>query len=339
MSARHLVWGLIGASDIAATRMIPAMRRVGDEVAYVVSSEGGHAESYAQRNGIPKYATDLQALLADPKIDAVYISSRNERHHAQAVLAMSAGKHVLCEKPIATSFKDALAMQDAAKGNGTVLGVNHHLPAAGTHRRIQELVAEGAIGRLLSVNVRHSTLLPERLRGWRLAGGSGAGVVMDLSCHNASVVNPLVGTAPLDVVASALSQGPWGPSPTEDACSSSIRYGGGVLVDFQDSFTLPFTTSYIQVNGDKGSILGDDVMTPEPKGNVLLTDSKGTREVDVADRRHTYDITLEHFRAAVRAGGRPIVDGVDAAKALALCQAILRSVATGQREGVDRTSL
>ncbi|MFF1831522.1 Gfo/Idh/MocA family protein [Paenarthrobacter sp. NPDC058040] len=338
MSAQPLVWGLVGASDIAAARMIPAMRRVGDKVVYVVSSDRGHAESYASRNDIPKHTTDIQALLADPEINAIYISSKNEHHQEQAISAMVAGKHVLCEKPIATNLGDALAMWDAAKNNGTVLAVNHHLPAAGTHRKIRELVADGAIGQLLSINVRHSTLLPERLRGWRLAGGPGAGVVMDLSCHNASVVNPLVGTAPLDVVASALSQGPWGPSATEDACSSSIRYGGGVLVDFQDSFTLPFTTSYIEVNGDRGSVLGNDIMTPEPKGAVMLTDSKGTREVNVADRRHTYDITLDHFRAAIRTGTRPIVDGVDAANTLALCLSILKSAASGQREPVEHTS-
>ena len=332
---KPLVWGLIGASDIAATRMIPAIRRGGDTVAAVTSSDSSHAKAYAQYNGISSHHPDVETLLADPRIDAVYISSRNEHHYSQTLAAIAAGKHVLCEKPVAIRLEEAI--YKTARPANVVLAINHHLPAAGTHRKIQELVAAGAIGRPLSVNVRHSTLLPERLRGWRLSDAEGAGVVMDLSCHNASVVNPLLGVQPLDVVASAVSQGPWGPSNVPDACSSSIRYGGGVLADFQDSFTMPFTKSYLRINGDEGSIIGDDVMTPEPKGSVVLTDRIGAREVAVADRRHTYDITLEQFHAAVHEGARPIVDGLDAANALAVCLSILKAAASGQRPTIDYT--
>ncbi|MCD4851570.1 Gfo/Idh/MocA family oxidoreductase [Arthrobacter sp. AK01] len=329
----HLVWGLVGASDIAATRMIPAFRRVGDLVAGVFSNDAKHAKSYAQRHDIARHHGTLEELLSDGAIDAVYISSRNEYHSSQALAAAAAGKHILCEKPVATTLEDAYTMIGACRANDVVLAVNHHLPAAGTHRTIRELVAAGAIGRPLSANVRHSTLLPERLRGWRLESAPGAGVVMDLSCHNASVVNPLLGTRPLDVVATTLSQGSW-PSGADDASSASIRYDGGVLVDFQDSFTLPFTPSFIRINGEQGSLVGLDVMTPEPVGSVHLTDNRGCREILVGDRRHSYDITLEHFRLAVRSGARPVVDGLDAANNLAVSLAIQAASNSGKREEI-----
>ncbi|MBT8163588.1 Gfo/Idh/MocA family oxidoreductase [Arthrobacter sp. GN70] len=329
-----LTWGLVGASDIAATRMIPAIRRVGDAVAAVVSGDRKHAESYAERNGIPKYFHNLDDLLADPTINAVYISSRNEYHCRQTTAAAAAGKHILCEKPMATSLDEADTMVAACDEAGVVLAINHHLPAAGTHRKIRELVTEGRIGRPLSVNVRHSTLLPERLRGWRLEEAPGAGVVMDLSCHNASVVNRLLGTRPLDVVAANANQGVWS-SGVDDASSASIRYEGSVLADFQDSFTLPFTPSYIQVNGEHGNILGFDVMTPEPKGSVVLTDNGGQYEIRVDDRRHSYDITLKHFRSSLYGISRPVVDGLDARNALAVSIAILGAARTGRRIGVD----
>jgi 1,5-anhydro-D-fructose reductase (1,5-anhydro-D-mannitol-forming) len=331
-----LRWGLIGASDIAETRMIPAMRRVGDEILAVSSGNAEYGRAYAQRNGIPKAYNRLEELLDNPLIDAVYISSRNDFHCAQTIAAASAGKHVLCEKPISTSLTEARSMILACSAAQVVLAVNHHLPAAGTQRAIRDLLSGGWIGRPLSVNVRHATLLPERLRNWRLGDSAGAGVVMDLSCHNASVTNALLGTRPLHVTASTAHQGTW-RSVAEDASSASIMYENEVLVDFQDSFNLPFTTSYIEVNGEEGSILGRNVMTPEPLGSVLLRDSQGEHEVTVDNRRHTYDITLDSFRSAIAGDSLPIVDGVDALNTLAVTLAILCSASTGAKCAVEHT--
>ena len=331
-----LTWGLIGASDIAETRMLPALRRMQQRVNGLASGHAEHARAFAARNEIPSAAGDfgVDALLADPTIDAVYVSSTNDRHLAHAVAAAAAGKHVLCEKPLSTDLDSARQITAQCAAYGIVLGVNHHLPAAGTHRRIRELVRDGAVGRVLSVNVRHTSLLPERLRGWRLGDAPGAGVVMDLSCHDASVVNPLLGTRALEATALVVEQGSW-DTLAEDAASAVIRYDGDVLVRLHDSFTTPYTPTYLEVHGDAGSITAPDVMTPEPIGEVWLRDASGYREIDVPDRRHTYDITLDHFTRAVRGEGRPVVDGHDAANALAVCASILESARTGRHVGVD----
>lgn len=332
-----LRWGLVGASDIAETRVIPAIDRVGDGILAVASGAPEHGSAFAYRNGIPRYCQQLDELLEDPLIDAVYISSRNDRHAEQTIAAAAAGKHVLCEKPVATSLSDARSMIAACQAAGVVLAVNHHLPAAGTHRTMRHLLQSGAIGRPLAVNVRHSTFLPERLRKWRLAGEAGAGVVMDLSCQNASVVNQLLGTKPLHVMATTAHQGDW-RAQAEDAVSASLQFEDEVLADFQDSFTLPFTASYIEVSGDKGTMAGHDVMTPEPTGTVFLSDGSGRREISVPDRRHTYDITLTAFKSSIRDGSHPIVDGVDAMNTLAISLAILRSASLGKRCAIDYTS-
>ncbi len=165
-------WGLLGASDIAATRVVPAMRAAGHVVAGVCSGSAARAADYAIRHDIPVGTDELDRLLG-ADIDAVYISSRNGEHAGQAQAAAAAGKHVLCEKPLATTFADAQKTVDACAAAGVVLAVNHHLPGAGTHRRVREMVASGAVGRPLSAAVRHAVLLPERLRGWRLFGRAG----------------------------------------------------------------------------------------------------------------------------------------------------------------------
>jgi 1,5-anhydro-D-fructose reductase (1,5-anhydro-D-mannitol-forming) len=331
-----LNWGLIGASDIAQTLMIPALRRMNQGILGLASNNADHAADYAARNEIPSQNGDysLDGLLTNPSIDAVYISSTNEHHLAHAEAAAAAGKHVLCEKPLSVDLDGARQITAACATHGIVLGVNHHLPAAGTHRTVRELVRDGAIGRVLSVNVRHTSLLPERLRGWRLSDRPGAGVVMDLSCHDASVVNPLLGTRALETVAITVRQGRW-ETATEDASAAVIRYEDDVLVRFHDAFTTPHTPTYLEVHGEEGSIVAPEVMTPEPIGTVLLRTARGETEVDVPDRRHTYDITIEHFARAVVGDGRPVVDGQDAVNALAVCESILESARTGTRVAVD----
>ena len=331
---RGLSWGLIGASDIAETRMIPAMRRVGHRVSSVVSGTPAFGESFATRNAVPRSHSTLAALLEDPGIDAVYISSRNEHHLEQARAAAAAGKHVLCEKPVSVDLKSAREIVAACADGNVVLGVNHHLPAAGTHRVIRQLVADGAIGRPLSVNVRHTSLLPERLRGWRLGRDPGAGVVMDLSCHDASVVNALLGTRALEAIAITVRQGRW-DAIAEDAAASVILYEDAVLVRLHDTFTTPHTPTYLEVHGDAGSIQGLGVMTPEPLGSVLLRDRDGEREITAADRRHTYDITLDRFERAVHGEASPVVTGADAVNALAVSVALLESAHSGARVTVD----
>jgi 1,5-anhydro-D-fructose reductase (1,5-anhydro-D-mannitol-forming) len=315
-------WGLMGASDIAATRMVPALRRTGQTVTAVLSSDAGHAAVYARDVGVEHADTEIDRFLARDDVDAVYVSSVNERHLAQASAAAAAGKHVLCEKPLATSLDEARGIVEACRG--VTLGVNHHLPAAGTHRRMRELVHGGAIGRPLAVAVTHATLLPERLRGWRLSDDPGAGAIMDLACHDASVITPLLGADPLDVAALAVRQGPF-DARSEDAAMAVLRYPDDVLVRLHDAFTSPFTPTTFEVHGDEGSLRAVDVMTPEPVGTVHLTDRRGTREIEVADRRHTYDVTLEAFTA-----GTPVVDGRDGARALAVALAVREAATSGR---------
>ncbi|TIX08053.1 MAG: Gfo/Idh/MocA family oxidoreductase, partial [Mesorhizobium sp.] len=115
-------WGLIGASTIAKQFMINAIRaqREGEVVA-VMSSSPERANAYAGENGIPRGVSTLADLLG-AGVDAVYISTTNELHLEQALATIEAGKHVLCEKPLALTSADARTMVAAANAAGVVLG-------------------------------------------------------------------------------------------------------------------------------------------------------------------------------------------------------------------------
>jgi 1,5-anhydro-D-fructose reductase (1,5-anhydro-D-mannitol-forming) len=325
-----LRWGLIGASDVAATRMIPAMRRLGHEVVAVGDPTPEWAATYAERNSIP-VGGSIEDLVARDDVDAVYISTVNDLHHDHTILAAQAGKHVLCEKPLALSVEDGEAMLTACAAAGVVLGSNHHLPGCDTHRTIRELVQAGAVGRLLSIRVFHAVMLPPRLQGWRLASKSGGGVALDVTCHDAAVINPLVGELPTDVVALATKQGSW-DAAAEDALMSTMRYASGVLVQTHDAFTVAYAPTGIHVIGENGAILATNVMTQEPVGTVLLRDASGEREIDIPSRRDLYEINVGGFAAAVRGeADHPVVTGLDGLRAVQVALAVRQAAESGER--------
>ncbi len=326
----ELRWGLIGASDVAATRMIPAMRRLGHVVSAVGDPTAEWAVTYAERNGIPASGT-VEDLVARDDVDAVYISTKNEFHRDHTLLAAAAGKHVLCEKPLALSVDDGRHMIDACEAAGVILGTNHHLPGCDTHRTIRELVQTGAVGRLLSIRVFHAVMLPPRLQGWRLASKAGGGVALDVTCHDAAVINPLVGELPVDVVALATKQGSW-ETAAEDALMSTMRYANGVLVQTHDAFTVAYAPTGIHVIGETGAILATNVMTQEPVGTVVLRDASGEREIGIPNRRDLYDISVSGFAAAVRGEAPgPVVSGLDGLRAAQVALAVRQAAETGER--------
>ena len=325
-----LRWGLIGASDIAATRIIPAMRRLGHQVAGISSLTDEHAAEYAQQHQIPYATSDIDLLVSRDDVNAVYISTINRLHYQHTLSAASAGKHVLCEKPVAMNLTDAWSMVRVCDAAGVVFGVNHHLPCAATHREIRRLVAAGAVGQPLGVRVFHAVQLPPRLATWRLTDpAAGAGVPLDITVHDAAVVNRLLGR-PLDAAALGVRQGPW-DAAVDDAIMSVLRYEGNVLVQTHDAFTVRYAGTGLEVHGTEGSIVARDVMTQDPVGSVHLRDSGGERELDIPGRRDLYEVSLEKFARAVEEKAEPAVTGVDGVRALAVALAVQEAASSGRQ--------
>ena len=331
-SDTSLRWGLLGASDIAATRMIPAMRRLGHRIVAVGSQTPAWAETYAERNDIPAFGS-VEDVIARDDVDAVYVSTLNDRHRAQTEMAAAAGKHVLCEKPLALSVEDGRAMLTACERAGVILATNHHLPGSGIHRTIRHLVADGAVGRVLAVRIFHAVLLPQRLQGWRLGSPQGGGVTLDITCHDASVLNPLLGALPTDVVAIAATQGPWGAA-TEDALMATLRYADATLVQTHDAFTTPHAPTGFHVLGSDGSIEARAAMVQDPVGTILLRDASGEREVEPQDRVDLYEVGIAAFAAAARGEGTPTATGLDGLRAIQVALAVREAAESGLRVSI-----
>jgi 1,5-anhydro-D-fructose reductase (1,5-anhydro-D-mannitol-forming) len=332
---KKLGWGLIGASDIAKTRMIEAINGDPDSaVVAVMSLSEERAKKYAAENAVPRSYTSVASVLADPEVDIVYISTTNERHKQEVTLAAQSGKHVLCEKPLALTVQDAREMLETCQQAHVVLGTNHHLRNAVTHRALRRLIKEGAIGRPLAARVFHAVYLPPRLQGWRLdRPEAGGGVIMDITVHDADTLHFALDDDAEEVVAISGQQG-LAQSGLEDAVMGAIRFRSGLLAQFHDAFTIKNARTGFEVHGSDGSLIGEDVMTQEPQGRLFLQREGKREEVDLGPHENLYAHQVRHFNAAVLGQGKPFATGEDGVRSLAVAMAVLESTKCGERVAI-----
>ena len=326
-----LGWGLIGASTIAREWMIPAIN--GQPDSRVVAVTGGdpvRVARYAAEQGIPRVHDSVEALLADPEVDAVYVSTTNERHHGPAVAAAGAGKHVLCEKPLALSLTEAREMVAACREAGVAMGTNHHLRNASTHRTLRRLIAEGAIGTPLAARVFHAVYLPQHLQGWRIdRPEAGGGVTLDITVHDADTLRFVLQDEVAEVAALTANQG-MAQGGLEDAIMGTMRFRGGLLAQFHDAFTVRHASTGFEVHGSDGSLIGVDVMTQKPAGRLTLRRGDQEEAVDPGPHENLYERSVRAFNSAARGEGEPAATGEDGVRSLAIALAARESAATGR---------
>lgn len=327
-------WALVGASTIAAGHMLRALRALEDgTVSWVVSGSLARATDFAATHRIAQATTSLATMLADPAVDAVYISSTNDKHCDQALAAIAAGKHVICEKPLAMTVADAEQMVRAAADAGVTFATNHHLRCAGSHRAIRQLIADGRVGQVLSLRIHHAVHLPPHLQGWRINdAGAGGGVIADITVHDADCVRFLLSEDPVSVVAQSAATGMG--QGVEDSVMSVWSMPSGAMVMAHESFTHPFAGSGIEVHGTAGSIFATGVMTQKPVGTIEIVTASG-REPVTFDTHDLYEQSVRDFADAVAKRERPAADGRDGIASLAVALAVRDAAQSGTRVTVD----
>lgn len=324
-------WALFGASTIASQHMINAIRaQSGAEIRWIVSGTSERAASYAQTHRIPFSATDLADPLSDNAVGAVYVSSTNEKHFDQAMAAISAGKHVLCEKPLAMDAGDALEMVRSADAAGVTFGTNHHLRCSGSHQAIRDVINSGKIGRVLSLRIFHAVQLPDNLRGWRINDPkAGGGVIPDITVHDADVTRFLLGEDPQTVVAQAAASGMG--EGVEDSAMSVWSMPSGAMVFSHESFTHPFAGSGLEVHGSEGSIFAKGIMTQQPVGAIELVTATGREDVPF-ELHNLYEFSVGRFCDAIAGMGEPAATGLDGVKSLLVAEAVSKAAQSGTRQ-------
>jgi predicted dehydrogenase len=191
--APPLRWGILGPGIIARTFVSTLAKNSRQQVVAAGSRDADRAARFAAEHGIPRHHGSYQALVDDPEVDVVYVSSPHSYHHEHALLAIRAGKHVLVEKPLTRNAAEARAVADAARSAGVVALEamwSRFLPGIDV---LRQLLADGALGQIVSVRADHGQVIgPEtadRLHNPHLAGGA----LLDLGTYPVSFAQLVLG--------------------------------------------------------------------------------------------------------------------------------------------------
>jgi predicted dehydrogenase len=195
---KRLAWGLIGCGDIARKRIAPALRDSGDSNLVAVSRGRPElAESFAREFGASKWHSAWQELLRDEEIDAVYIATPVDLHAAQTIAAAEAGKHVLCEKPMALNVSECDRMIAACRANNVKFGVAYYRHFYPVIERIEEIIKSGEIGIPVLAQINAFEWFDPQAdhpRIWLLKKDrSGGGPMFDFGCHRIEVLTNILG--------------------------------------------------------------------------------------------------------------------------------------------------
>jgi len=337
---QRIGWGLIGASNIARMRVAGAIRdSAGGRLVAIASHDLELAQTFAREFNIPRAHGALEPLLADPQVAAVYVSSTNQHHCAQVLAAAAAGRHVLCEKPLALTLEAALTMASACREAGVLLATNHHLRNAVTLRAMQAEIARGTIGTPLTAFASQPAWVADS--DWRRTNpAAGAGVCFDVLVHTADAMRFVLGREPVEACALGASS----PAMAEgiyDVIAATYRFEGGTLAQLQADFRSPHGRSRLEIRGTEGALVGTDVLGKNPahRGRVVRRTKSREEEVALESDESRYLRGIELFHAAVRGEGRPACSGADGIRSLAMILAAEQAAASGRTCSVSRAGL
>jgi len=301
-------WGLVGCGDIAERRVAPALRESPNSTLVAVArAQAAKAAEFAARHGASRAHSDWRELVRDDGVDAVYVATPVRLHAAQAVAAAEAGKHVLCEKPMALDPASCERMIAAARENGVRLGVayyRHHYPLV---RRLRALLDEGELGEPVLALVQAFEPFdpgPEHPRRWLLRRSeSGGGPMADFGCHRVEVLLDLLG--PLAAAHGVSSRARLREREVEDTCIATLRFLGGALATIAVSHAAQERRDTIEIYGTRGSAHVPVLNS----GTVRVVTAGGVREEQHPPHANLHQPLVEDFVAAVREERDPTVGG------------------------------
>jgi predicted dehydrogenase len=304
---RKLRWGLVGTGDIAEKRVAPALAQAsGSELLAVSRRQADRAEEFARRFGAPRWHARWEDLVHDPDVDAVYVATPVSLHAPIAVAAAEAGKHVLCEKPMALSVAECDRMIAAADAAGVKLGIAYYRHLYPIVLRMKALLADGVIGApvVAQVNAFERFDPPaDHPRAWFLDPEvAGGGPMFDFGCHRLEVLLNLLG--PVAGVEGVLTRAAF-TRRVEDTGAAVLRFSTGCLGTVTVTHAAVESQDTLHLFGTEGSI-----HVPKLNGAELRI-VRGAGEVVESHPapENLHQPLIEQFVHAVLNGGDPVVDG------------------------------
>lgn len=292
----------------------------------IFSHNEHRARQFAVDQAVPQVYVNLADLLAHPDIHCVYISS-HPRHHAQAVMAaLAAGKHVLCEPPLALTLDDAQTAAHTALSRGLALGVNYLRRADPALRALREQIADGAIGDLLGGRISNAIALRPALQTWRLRPGGG-GVLLDRTLHSVDLIRYLLRDEAAAIHALSTQQILAGGESAveEDVVSHLTLRRSGLVFQLHDSFLVPHTPTAVEIYGSAGMLVARHCLTDDYPSELHLI-RHGYSSALPLFTTDLYQRSVQIFAEAVRGQGVPLAGGADGVQSLAVVLAAQEAI-------------
>jgi predicted dehydrogenase len=298
-----VAWGILGTATIAHKCVIPAIQASTKCGVRVIGSRDPKAARILfAKHGIEKVVEGYDAVLKDPDVDAVYIPLPNHLHREWSIKALAAGKHVLCEKPLALNAREAREMAAAAKDSGRLLMEGFMYRFHPRSHRLHRMVNEGAIGSLRLVRAafcyRMEPAIIEAKNNFRLRKETGGGALMDVGCYGVSTARWYFGREPVAVQA----QADYHASGVDLHLVGSLRFDGGGLAVVEASFISALQQTYCLIGQQAAIELPHDAYIPWDKETVYSirgADQESGEKVPVA-RADEYRLMVEHLSDAIR---------------------------------------
>ncbi len=320
---RKLRWGLLSTAHINQALFEPLRRSSRNTLLAVASRDPEKAQAYARRNKIPRAHASYEALLADPEVEVIYNPLPNSLHAEWTIRALQAGKHVLCEKPLALSTAEVDAIACAARQYQRVVAEAVMYRTHAQTLEVRDLVQAGKLGRVRLL--RGSFLYNGTEAGnYRLDPALGGGCLWDVGIYPLGYARFVLGAEPLEV----FGWGTTGATGVDETFVAQMRFPTDAYVQFDVSMAAPYHT-FIEVIGDEASLVVAHPFTPGVKESLYLTRRGNTSALAIKGTT-TYVGEVEDMANAVLNGAPPAVSLADSRGTIAAIQALHASAAAGK---------
>jgi len=337
-------WGVIGAGGIADRRTIPEgiLPAENSKLIAVMDAIPEVTKRIAQKYRAKRAYFKEEDLVRDPEVDAVYIATPVYLHAKQAILAAEAGKHILCEKPLALSISGCEDIMAACRRNNVKLMVGFMMRFHTCHEKAREMIEKGMIGQLVMGRAQLTCWYPKIPGAWRqdpkLGGG---GALMDMGIHCVDLLRMFIGE--VDEV-SAFANTIVHEYPVEDTSTMIMRFRNGAHGIVDNYFNIPDAAAQnvLEIYGTNGCILAKGTIGQSSTGKITAYVTESAREYEAAQTRETtvqkeefsppprniYRAEIEHFARCIEEDTEPFISGTEAARDLRVVLAAYESART-----------
>jgi D-xylose 1-dehydrogenase (NADP+, D-xylono-1,5-lactone-forming) len=323
MANKVLNWGLLSTARINRALIPPLRASKRNQLVAVASRTQESADQYAREKKIPRAYGSYEALLADPEIDVIYNPLPNHLHAEWTIKAVEAGKHALCEKPIALNVDEVDAMQAAARKHGRVVSeafmYRHHPQTL----QVQELVKSGSLGTLKLIRGSFSYDLA-RGGDVRLDPAMGGGSIWDVGCYPISYARSVIGEEPLEVFGWQVT----GPTGIDETFIGQMQFEHDIYTQFECSFVIPFH-AFMEIIGSEGTLNIPNPFKPEENEKIYLTRGDKTETIKIQGQE-LYIGEVEDMADAILLGKEPRISLEDSRGNVAVIFALLESGRAGK---------